>query len=73
MPTPNWAPILGKDRARLLENYRNAAEALLDALTVFHSRKDSRDEAEYNRLKQFTEECQAKLDQARLEFERLPG
>jgi hypothetical protein len=70
MPDPNRAPIMGKDKARLLENYRNAAEALLDALTVFHSRKNSPDEAEHSRLKQFTEGCQEKLDQARREYER---
>jgi hypothetical protein len=73
LPEPNLAPIMGKDKARFLEKYRNAAESLLDALTVFHARKDTRDEAEHNRLKQFTEECQAKLDQARLDFELMPN
>lgn len=67
-------PILSKDGAGMLEKYRDAAQSLFDALTVFHVRRDSRDLAEHNRLKQFAERCQAKLDQTRRDFEQsIPG
>lgn len=36
--------------AKLVLQYRNATEALLDALTVFEAKIHTRDGAEYNRL-----------------------
>jgi hypothetical protein len=65
---------MDKDKVSLLEKYLNAALSLFDALTVFYVRRDSRDLAEHNRLKKFAESCQAKLDQARRDFEQpIPG
>jgi hypothetical protein len=52
-----------------LEQYRQATEALLDALTAFQSRNHTRHGAEYQRLQRLIEECQADMDSARREFE----
>ena len=56
--------------AGLLKQYRHATEALLDALTVFEARLQTRDGAEYVRLEQLVGKCQADLDKVRLEFEQ---
>jgi len=53
----------------LLQRYRKATEALLDAITVFEARVRTHDGAEYKRLEGRIEECQAEMDRVRLEFE----
>ncbi len=53
----------------LLEEYRIATEALLDAITVFQTRLHTHDGAEYMRLEQLVETRQEKLDSVRREFE----
>jgi len=55
-----------------LEGYQNAAEALLDVLITFGSRIHTEDRGEYERLRKLVEKCQDDLDQARIEFERMP-
>jgi hypothetical protein len=55
--------------AKLLLQYRDATEALLDALTVFEAKIHTRDGAEYNRLEQLMDKCQADLDKVRRDIE----
>jgi len=54
----------------LLEQYRQATEALLDALTVFQSRNHTRVGAEHERLQQLVEKCESELDRVRREYQR---
>jgi hypothetical protein len=55
---------------KLLEEYRHAAEALLDAVTVLQAHLHTRDKTEYKRLLGLVAKCQAELDRVRGEFER---
>jgi hypothetical protein len=54
--------------ARALEEYRKAAEALLDAITVFESKIRSRDAAEYDRFEKLVEKRQEELDEVRQQY-----
>jgi|HubBroStandDraft_6_1064221.scaffolds.fasta_scaffold5355825_1 hypothetical protein len=58
---------------RLLEEYRRATEALLDAITVLQGRLHTRDATESKRLAQLVEKCNQELDRIRREFERRGG
>jgi hypothetical protein len=53
----------------LLEKYRQATEALLDALTVFQSRNHIRHGAEHQRLEQLIEKSESELDRVRREYQ----
>jgi hypothetical protein len=52
----------------LLERYRKATEALLDALTVCQSRNHIRQGVEYERLEKLIEKCESELDRVRGEY-----
>jgi len=56
--------------SRLLEEYRKAAESLLDAIIVFEARIHTRDAAEYKRLELLVVKRHEELDSVRREFER---
>jgi hypothetical protein len=58
---------------RLLEEYRRATEALLDAITVLQGRLQKRDATECKRLATLVEERNEELDRIRREFERRGG
>jgi hypothetical protein len=56
--------------AGLLQQYRNATEALLDAISVFESRFRTRNGAEYDRLEKLVEKRQIELVEVRAQYER---
>jgi hypothetical protein len=56
--------------ARIVREYRDAAEALLDAITVFETRFHTKNEAEHQRLEKNIENRQTDLDKIRRKFEK---
>jgi hypothetical protein len=58
---------------KVLEEYRKATEALLDAISVFESKIRTLDTDEYDRFEELIEKRQQELDEMRRQYKRPKG